>query len=210
MKHIKLFEQFERLGTQPLSSKQLAIYNPYIKEKYPYLNIDILSDIFFDGITFHIGDTEYESIEELIEKKVSDLFELCNIDFYTMNNSYYTINNGLIDIDGTVEISAKELKRIPLKFCHIKGSFFCQNNQLTTLEGAPQSVGGNFYCYSNQLTTLEGAPQSVGGYFNCWNNKLTNLKFLPKEIGGKIVCNNNLDLKDFSDVSKAMMKKIKF
>jgi len=29
---------------------------------------------------------------------------------------------------------------------------------LTSLEGAPSSVGGNFYCSGNKLTSLEGFP----------------------------------------------------
>jgi hypothetical protein len=38
MKHIKLFEQFDRaVGYQPLSPKQIGIYNSYAKEKHPYL-----------------------------------------------------------------------------------------------------------------------------------------------------------------------------
>ena len=48
--------------------------------------------------------------------------------------------------------------------------FHCDNNQLTSLEGAPSSVGINFYCSDNQLTSLEGAPSSVGGDFDCTSN----------------------------------------
>ena len=29
------------------------------------------------------------------------------------------------------------------------GSFSCHNNQLTSLDGAPNNVGGDFYCYDN-------------------------------------------------------------
>ena len=39
------------------------------------------------------------------------------------------------------------------------GDFNCYNNKLTTLEGAPSSVGGDFSCsFNNNLTSLEGAP----------------------------------------------------
>jgi hypothetical protein len=44
------------------------------------------------------------------------------------------------------------------------------DNQLTSLEGAPQSVGGYFSCSNNHLTSLKGAPQSVDGVFYCYNN----------------------------------------
>ena len=77
----------------------------------------------------------------------------------------------------------------------VDGSFWCHYNKLTSLEGSPQSVGGTFFCYKNNLTSLEGAPQSVGWDFNCSWNKLTSLKGLPMEIKGGI------DL-DFNPISK--------
>jgi hypothetical protein len=47
----------------------------------------------------------------------------------------------------------------------VRGSFDCDHNQLTSLEGCPQSVGSNFYCSYNQLTSLEGKPRHIGGEF---------------------------------------------
>ena len=52
----------------------------------------------------------------------------------------------------------------------VTGYFYCNNNNLTSLEGAPKEVGGGFYCSSNNLTSLEGAPKKVGGSFNCYGN----------------------------------------
>jgi hypothetical protein len=53
----------------------------------------------------------------------------------------------------------------------VGGSFYCNNNQLTSLKGSPESVGRNFYCYNNKLVSLEGAPQ-VGGYYSCRYNPI--------------------------------------
>ena len=72
-----------------------------------------------------------------------------------------------------------------------EGGFYCYNNQLTTLDGAPKEVGGDFYCSNNQLTTLDGAPKEVGGGFYCYNNQLTTLDGAPKEVGGGFYCSNN-------------------
>ena len=44
-------------------------------------------------------------------------------------------------------------------------------------------VMGYFYCASNNLTSLAGAPHTVGGGFDCSDNNLTNLKGIPKTIG---------------------------
>ena len=34
-------------------------------------------------------------------------------------------------------------------------------------------MGGDFYCYRNALTSLEGAPLSVGGNFDCYDNPIS-------------------------------------
>ena len=71
------------------------------------------------------------------------------------------------------------------------GNFGCSYNKLTSLEGAPSSVGGNFGCSYNKLTSLEGAPSSVGGYFYCYINKLTSLEGAPASVGGYFICSYN-------------------
>jgi len=71
-------------------------------------------------------------------------------------------------------------------------NFYCYNNNLISLEGAPSSVGGNFRCFNNQLTSLEGAPSSVGGDFSCsFNNNLTSLEGAPSSVGGDFNCSDN-------------------
>jgi hypothetical protein len=102
----------------------------------------------------------------------------------------YTIKDGLINTDFNVKL-IKKVKKLPVQFGDVGGYFYCYNNQLTSLEGAPEFVGGDFYCANNQLTSLEGAPQSVGGYFYCNNNKLTSLVESPTKVGGNFVCYNN-------------------
>jgi hypothetical protein len=73
----------------------------------------------------------------------------------------------------------------------VTGDFYCSRNQLTTLVGAPQTVGGDFYCFHNQLTTLEGAPRTVEGYFNCSHNQLTSLEGAPETVEEDFYCFGN-------------------
>ena len=62
----------------------------------------------------------------------------------------YTINDdGSIDVVGTVNLSNRNLTKIPFNFGKVSGGFFCYNNQLTSLKGSPNTVGGGFDCYSN-------------------------------------------------------------
>ena len=99
---------------------------------------------------------------------------------------------GLINVDGDfwcIEQGLTDFKGV--RFGKVSVDFSCGGNQLTTLEGAPQSVGGDFSCQDNQLTTLEGAPQSVGGDFYCEDNGLTTLEGAPQEVKGDFYCYSN-------------------
>ena len=78
------------------------------------------------------------------------------------------IVNGQKTIQGHIDLSYQNLTELPdLSNIVVTGKFYCHNNNLTSLYGAPKSVGGNFHCHNNNLTTLQGAPQSVGGRFSC-------------------------------------------
>jgi len=64
----------------------------------------------------------------------------------------YTINDDLsIDVNGVVNLYKRSLMKLPLKFRNVSGDFYCDSNQLVSLEGAPQSVGGDFDCANNPI-----------------------------------------------------------
>ena len=99
---------------------------------------------------------------------------------------------GLINVDGNFDCNGQGLTDFKgVKFGKVSGAFYCYNNHLTTLEGAPQSVSRSFYCHDNRLTSLVGAPQSVEGDFRCENNQLTTLEGAPKSVGGYFGCDDN-------------------
>ena len=121
--------------------------------------------------------TTKEDVEATLEK-------------YEIKN--YTINDDLtVDVDGDVFIDKLELSQFPVKFGTVSGDFYCYDNKLTSLEGAPKEVGGDFICRNNNLTSLKGAPREVGGIFNCSQNKLTSLIGAPKRVGRDFYCNSN-------------------
>ena len=78
-----------------------------------------------------------------------------------------------------------------VKFGKVNGYFSCYQNELTSLVGAPQTVGRDFYCGKNRLTSLVGAPQKIGGDFGCDNNHLTSLEGAPQIISRSFRCGNN-------------------
>ena len=99
---------------------------------------------------------------------------------------------GLVDINGGFNCNRQGLTDLKgVRFGKVSGDFYCYENQLTSLVGAPQTVGRDFYCYENQLTTLVGAPQSVGGNFDCRSNQLTTLVGAPQSVDGSFWCHAN-------------------
>jgi len=105
---------------------------------------------------------------------------------------YYSINSdGSVNSDSDVFLDDLKLTKLPLKFNNVSGSFYCNQNNLTSLEGSPKHVGGNFICANNMLTSLEYSPLTVGKVFNCCENKLITLKGSTKIINDSFFCNNN-------------------
>jgi len=99
--------------------------------------------------------------------------------------------DGTYSTGGDVDLSGFGLEYLPVKFKYVGGNFYCSDNKLTTLKGAPQEVGRGFDCSDNNLTTLEGAPQEVGGAFVCYGNKLITLEGAPQEVSYGFICDNN-------------------
>ena len=108
-----------------------------------------------------------------------------------IDGTYIINDDGSIDVNGDVNLSNKDLTKIPFKFRNVSGDFHCYNNQLTSLEGSPNIVGGIFGCTNNKLTSLEYSPTTVGSDFYCYRNQLTSLEYAPKMVGGDFRCNRN-------------------
>jgi hypothetical protein len=109
-----------------------------------------------------------------------------------ITGNYEIRADGLLDVNGSINISGSNLFKIPLKFNRVTGDFHCKSNALKTLKGCPKFVGGTFDCSDNELTTLEGGPDYVRGSYNCCENKLITLKGCAKEVGRDFLCNDNL------------------
>jgi len=102
--------------------------------------------------------------------------------------------DGLVNVFGSFDCSGQDLKDFKgVKFGIVTKDFDCDDNNLTSLEGAPKGVGEDFNCSSNKLTSLKGAPKKVGGDFSCEYNKLTSLKGAPREVGDEcwVYCQDN-------------------
>ncbi len=114
----------------------------------------------------------------------------------------YTINlDSTIDVDGDVRLQCEDFNKIPFKFGKVTGNFYCDDNNLESLDGCPYYVGGGFSCANNKLINLKDSPSEVGGMFNCQYNNLISLEGMTLEIGGFFNCRNNKKLKQLDSVS---------
>lgn len=105
---------------------------------------------------------------------------------------YTKRTDGTLFVAGDINLWNKNLSQLPdLGMVVVQGNFICDNNNLTSLKGAPRSVGGNFSCSHNQLKDLQGAPKTVGGYFSCTHNQLADLYGAPQNVGGGFWCAYN-------------------
>ena len=123
----------------------------------------------------------------LTKKQINWLNKCTKYGTWTLNPK-----TGLVDVEGSFDCRGQRLKGFKgVKFGVFNGYFWCENNRLTSLVGAPQEVGGSFDCSYNHLTSLVGAPLKVGESFDCSNNRLTSLVGAPQRVGVGFYCKNN-------------------
>ena len=100
---------------------------------------------------------------------------------------------GLVDIKGSFFCGSQGLEDfLGIRFGKVSGNFYCDDNQLRTLDGVPSEVGADFGCWGNQLRTLEGSPRKVGDGFYCGTNPLISLEGAPEVIGYYFIFKNTL------------------
>ena len=113
----------------------------------------------------------------------------------------YTINSdGSIDVGVGVNLSYKNLTKLPLKFRNVSSSFYCSSNYLTNFEGAPTYVGGHFQCIDNNLTSLELFPTHLVGSFNCDYNPVYEIWNLFRDKS-KVELFNDYDIIRGTDIA---------
>lgn len=103
----------------------------------------------------------------------------------------YTINsNGSIDVDGNVELSFNRLKRLPIKFNYVSGSFDISCNKLTTLEGLPKHIGGYLNLDYNDIEVLN--IDLICNYsISIGENPIKRIEYINPNIIGNIRIHNN-------------------
>lgn len=81
----------------------------------------------------------------------------------------YYLNYDVINLSKNVYLNDLNLKSIPFNFKHVKGNFYCQNNQLTHVQGVAEIIIGNFDCSFNQIINFNSFPTRSFN-INCSHN----------------------------------------
>ena len=125
-----------------------------------------------------LSDYKKPSVDEETIRFIKDN----NLIWNPLSKSYDC--EGYVNVSDDIVINGK----LKIRFGKVCLDFNCTDNELTTLEGAPNEVGGDFLCFHNELTTLEGAPKKVGGDFDCNGNpNLVLSKDKPSWVKGKYI-----------------------
>lgn len=99
-------------------------------------------------------------------------------------------DDGSVDVAGSVYIP-RHYTTIPVQFREVAGDFDCSNGSLTSLSGSPLIVGGDFISSScSNITSLVGAPKSVGGICAFDSTSITSLVGCPSFIGLRLYISN--------------------
>ena len=124
--------------------------------------------------------------------KLFESFEDINSICWRYNITDYIINpDGSIDVDGSVDLENKKLTKLPLKFNKVNDDFYCDYNELESLEGSPKEVNGDFYCYDNKLISFEYTPRIIRGDFGCNYNNIKTFEYFPVFIKIDFYCLGN-------------------
>ena len=127
-----------------------------------------------------LNEKEFEMMITAFRRIFMNENEVIEVDRIDQTN-YNEYIGKTVKVTGDVNLMNLGLTKIPINFTEVGGSFYCSNNQLTSLVGSPEEVGRNFFCWGNKLTSLVGAPKEVGGGFYCSNNQLTDLEVRQKK-----------------------------
>ena len=149
------------------------------------------------NIAKFIGDEKIVSFLEekgaketgLDREKTEEFFRTASVE--EINKALDMLPNGY-ELNCNVDLSYRELKELPdFSKVVVRGNFYCIDNLLETLKGAPKEVHGDFNCCGNCLESLEYGPEIVGDVFSCSKNKLKSLKWAPIDVGSCFYCIQN-------------------
>jgi len=191
----------EVIYTEGADLKELELKRIIFKNSYKDIYF-LCADYYANNVRKYIEAVRKPVISST-RSNIMKFLEDCGL----LPDQYKILEDLSIDVMGPVNMSYKNLKKIPFKFNRCTSNFNCSHNNLITLENSPASVHGVFNCSYNDLENLENGPKMVSKAYNCSNNYLKTLKGAPIRLTF-FDCSNNLltDLKYAPLVSDIFLK----
>jgi hypothetical protein len=141
-----------------------------------------------DYLDKKVGGVLSSANDKLEKKQIEEYFHIQQLGLnHTRieNNIEFIgdIKNRNVKITGVRTILIKETSKLPCNIVEITGDLEISHCKLITLEGCPEKVNESFFCNENELKSLEHGPKFVKDKYQAQFNPLTTLEFLPIEAG---------------------------
>ena len=157
------------------------------------LDIDALMGSVSDDILIKHNIKQFILDNYLIKEKI---YDAC-VEVVKQKNGEYIVNYGPQKSNGGPTITAPKLQIRKTATSLTGGLFkwgrvrhlFCNNSNISTLEGAPQKCDTFICSYCDKLTTLEGAPQKCDTFRCEFCDGLKSLKGAPEKCNN-FICDN--------------------
>lgn len=154
-----------------------------------------------------LNESDWASEHERLEKQtIEDWCVGSKIRNYRLEKDgrewVINVNGSVILYLDTLDIDDEGYAMIPYQFGEIEGSFTLvnKNDKMRSLKNGPYQVYDDYSAINLGLTSLEGAPGSVGNAFDVSLNKLTSWEGMPNQVGELRVAGNRI--KTFTGISK--------
>ena len=109
--------------------------------------------------------------------------------------------DGTTVVEGDLVLERKGIKQLPVGLMEVKGGLGISHNSSLKLNRYPKMVGENFYCQLNDLSSLQGMPDKIGGGIYLESNKISSLYGLPDKVTGDLSLFNN-QLENLDGISR--------
>src|SRR3989339_597866 len=111
-----------------------------------------------------------------------------------VNETFKFQLDGTTVVEEDLLLRGTKIEQLPIGLIEVTGKLIVDNNPSLKLNGYPKRVGENFYCQLNDLSSLQGMPEEVRGFIGFDKSNLSSLVGLPRKVtGGLFLSNNQLE-----------------
>ncbi|KKR96732.1 MAG: hypothetical protein UU48_C0026G0002 [Candidatus Uhrbacteria bacterium GW2011_GWF2_41_16] len=111
-----------------------------------------------------------------------------------VNETFKFQPDGTTVVEEDLLLRGTKIEQLPIGLIEVTGKLIVDNNPSLKLNGYPKRVGENFYCQLNDLSSLQGMPEEVRGFIGFDKSNLSSLVGLPRKVtGGLFLSNNQLE-----------------